>query len=121
MARPVSAWYSVMLAVNTIRIGVCGCCSHTTRLEFGESRNLLARLAVLLRASVNDRSRGGTSLETRMVSSYSQVSAEHGADAREWRAALFPTVDKFHDRLDEGRNTKFREEFGGIVDFPCHL
>jgi hypothetical protein len=34
---------------------------------------------------------------------------------------LFPTVDELHDRLDEGRNATTRDEFGAIVDFPCHL
>jgi hypothetical protein len=31
---------------------------------------------------------------------------------------MFPTADEFHDRVDEARNARFRDEFGGITDFP---
>ena len=30
----------------------------------------------------------------------------------------FPTSDELHDDLDPGRNARFRDEFGGITDFP---
>jgi hypothetical protein len=31
---------------------------------------------------------------------------------------VFPTADDFHDNGDPPRNAHFRDEFGGIVDFP---
>lgn len=31
---------------------------------------------------------------------------------------LFPTADDFHDGVDEERNDRFRDEFGGITSFP---
>jgi hypothetical protein len=31
---------------------------------------------------------------------------------------LFPTPDEFHGGVDEGRNARFADEFGGIDDFP---
>ncbi|MEM9565629.1 MAG: GNAT family N-acetyltransferase [Actinomycetota bacterium] len=31
---------------------------------------------------------------------------------------LFPTADEFHDDADPGRNARFRDEFGGITNFP---
>jgi hypothetical protein len=31
---------------------------------------------------------------------------------------VFPTADQFHDDIGSGRNRRFRDEFGGIVDFP---
>jgi hypothetical protein len=33
-------------------------------------------------------------------------------------AAVFPTAAEFHDDVDPARNERFRDEFGGIVDFP---
>jgi Phytanoyl-CoA dioxygenase (PhyH) len=33
-------------------------------------------------------------------------------------AAVFPSGDEFHDDVDPERNERFRDEFGGIVDFP---
>jgi hypothetical protein len=33
-------------------------------------------------------------------------------------AAVFPTAADFHDDVDPARNERFRDEFGGIVDFP---
>jgi len=33
-------------------------------------------------------------------------------------AAVFPTADQFHDNVEPERNERFRDEFGGIVDFP---
>jgi hypothetical protein len=33
-------------------------------------------------------------------------------------AEVFPTGDEFHDDADHDRNERFRDEFGGIVDFP---
>jgi hypothetical protein len=31
---------------------------------------------------------------------------------------VFPTADEFHDGLDDERNARFRDEFGGIINFP---
>jgi len=31
---------------------------------------------------------------------------------------VFPRADEFHDDADPARNERFRDEFGGIVDFP---
>ncbi|HEY8755068.1 MAG TPA: phytanoyl-CoA dioxygenase family protein [Candidatus Dormibacteraeota bacterium] len=31
---------------------------------------------------------------------------------------MFPTADDFHDRVDEDRSARFRDEFGGITNFP---
>jgi hypothetical protein len=31
---------------------------------------------------------------------------------------LFPTPDEFHDNADPPRNARFRDEFGGITNFP---
>jgi hypothetical protein len=31
---------------------------------------------------------------------------------------VFPTADEFHDDVDPPRNARFRDEFGGILDFP---
>ena len=33
-------------------------------------------------------------------------------------AGVFPTAAEFHDDVDPERNERFRDEFGGIVDFP---
>ena len=32
--------------------------------------------------------------------------------------SVFPTADEFHDDADPQRNAEYREEFGGITDFP---
>ncbi len=32
--------------------------------------------------------------------------------------SLFPTADEFHGDVDPGRNARFRDEFGGITNFP---
>jgi Phytanoyl-CoA dioxygenase (PhyH) len=32
--------------------------------------------------------------------------------------AVFPTAAEFHDNVDPERNERFRDEFGGILDFP---
>jgi hypothetical protein len=38
--------------------------------------------------------------------------------AQEAMSAVFPTADEFHDDVDPVRNAPFRDEFGGILDFP---
>ncbi|HEX7135098.1 MAG TPA: phytanoyl-CoA dioxygenase family protein [Iamia sp.] len=38
--------------------------------------------------------------------------------AREALPAVFPTADEFHDDVDPARNARFRDEFGGITNFP---
>ena len=48
----------------------------------------------------------------------------HYLDGDDLRDALvdlpseFPTADAFHDDVDPSRNERFRDEFGGITDFP---
>src|SRR4051812_33023925 len=32
--------------------------------------------------------------------------------------SVFPTADEFHDDVDPERNARYRDEFGGITDFP---
>ncbi len=32
--------------------------------------------------------------------------------------SVFPTADEFHDDADPGRNARYRDEFGGITNFP---
>ena len=39
-------------------------------------------------------------------------------DALDDLPSEFPTADAFHDDVDPSRNERFRDEFGGITDFP---
>lgn len=38
--------------------------------------------------------------------------------AQEALSAVFPTTEEFHDDVDHPRNAPFRDEFGGILEFP---
>jgi hypothetical protein len=44
--------------------------------------------------------------------------ADEVAEVGDQLGVLFPNADEFHDDIDPRRNERFRDEFGGIVDFP---
>ena len=46
------------------------------------------------------------------------LSADDLQPALDELPSLYPTADEFHDDADPARNKRFREEFGGIDDFP---
>jgi hypothetical protein len=46
------------------------------------------------------------------------VSEDVLGPARIELSKVFPTAEQFHDDVDAERNRRFRDEFGGIVDFP---
>lgn len=46
------------------------------------------------------------------------VPAADLAPALEGLPVEFPTADEFHDDVDPSRNARFRDEFGGITNFP---